>query len=201
MHFVGPDEQSLYRFTGTDDDAPFFGFSVQDADRAGDDVVQVELLPVDLASLLQQCSQLGNDIAGALIVFADIDENLLNELQIRCLPLEYGFRGFCVAADGAQRLVQIMCDRCRQRACGRGLIHMHQFEETQARFPLRGKAAPTLDQLPGDDDALQRDHGEHAEDRLPMFFPYGLFLEAQDGSGRKGVLGQPQRFSCLASAK
>ena len=79
------------------------GLGAQDIDRALDNLVEVEFLPVDLAPLLQHVAKTENDIPGALVVIPDVGQYLPDEIEVGRLPLQYGLRRLRVAANGAEQ--------------------------------------------------------------------------------------------------
>ena len=136
------------------------GFAVQDVHGAVDHIPHVELLPVDFAALLQHAAKPLDDVVGALIVFANVGEDLTDQVEIRLVAAQDDLRCRGVVADGAERLVELVRDGCRQCTGRGGLIEVDDFEQPMARLCLRGRPATALHQQRADDKGLQRDQRE-----------------------------------------
>ena len=78
-----------------------------------------------------------DDVSRALIVPANIGENLLQQMQVGRVLGEQNLGGLGVAQDRSQRLIELVGDRGRQRARGRGPVQMDDFQQAAARFQFR----------------------------------------------------------------
>ena len=84
---------------------------------------------------------MADDVRGALVVPANVRENLLDPLDVGRIGFEIELGGLGVALDRAQRLVELMRDRGRQRARGRRAVQMNDLQQPLAQFLLRASGA------------------------------------------------------------
>jgi len=91
MDFIRSNQQSFLGSLRANFHLPRRRFGVQDVDRAVDDFIEVELLPVDLAPFLEHVSTANNDVTCSLIVIPDVSQNLLDEIQVRVFPFNMAF--------------------------------------------------------------------------------------------------------------
>ena len=87
-----------------------------------------------------------DDVARTLIVAPNIGEDVLQERQVGRVLREQDLGGLGVAQDRSQRLIELVGDRSRQRAGGRGSVQMDDLQQAAAGFEFArfdGAAART----------------------------------------------------------
>ena len=136
--------------------------------RCSNHLVEVELFQFDRILLFHQPAEVLDDLGRAPIVVAYVGEDLLDPLDIRRVGLEIEFRGFGIALDRPERLVELMCDGSRKRARGRGAVQVNDFQQPLAQFLLRDPAAAMLEQQPGDQRGLQKNDRNGPDDLLAV---------------------------------
>ena len=160
-----------FRLDGADCHTSLQCLRPENAERIPNDIIEIEFLKFDFASLLQQSTQVVDDFCRTLIVAAYVGENFLDALEVGRLGLEVELCGLGIAQDGPQRLVKLMRDGGRQRARGSGTVQMNDFYQPLAQFDLGDPTAVALEKQRRDHRGLSQHDGKNRNDQPTVLVP------------------------------
>ena len=193
---VGRDARRRSRQLGTQGDALALELAVQQGQRFGHDLVQVDALERPLGRA-DHDTQAADDLAGALVLADDVAQDLA-ELLVAGLALgEEALRRLGVAENGGQRLVQLMGERAGQFA-----QHRHARQMRQLAVAL---LCPQLELFSPENLEVQRDgrrkgeQDERHDVKLGLLLPLGVDVRqvAPDGDDYRPVHSKRCRLQRL----
>src|SRR5262245_53412156 len=117
------------------------GLPCQNSNYLAHYLIQIDIPPFD-TRLCEKTAQTLYYFGCPQIGTFDIRQNCCDLLQVWHLRLKHQFRGFGVAEDGAQRLIEFVRDRCRQFSGGHLAVQMRKLGHALARLDLSSASAP-----------------------------------------------------------
>ena len=191
MHLVGAHARGARRQLGVERDAPLDRLGLENVQRLRNCLIEIELPQLDRVPL-QQAAQVADDLARALIVAADVGENLLQQIQVGRVLREQDLGRLGIAQDRSQRLIELMRDRSGEGARGGGPVQMNDLDQPPARLQLRRPAPVALEQQQGDQRRLQQHDGERRQHLPAVLLPYARRAKADLAAGRQPALADSE---------
>ena len=138
--------------------------------RLVDGLVEIRFPQFELG-LAQKLANSRNDVAGALIFALDVAQDLGHLAQLGRIGVDQYFCRACIVVDGAERLIELVGNRCGHLAQGHAPVHVRHFRKALPRLRLGDAAPAALREHRRDQQALSDDDCQRCEDLPPMFTP------------------------------